>query len=56
MLVYRIAGGLHHEDIRAANVFEQLEVNLAVGKTLHPGLAQRNADVLANLLRQHAIG
>ena len=50
MLVHRIAGGLHHEDICAANVFKQLEINFAVGEALHLGLAQRDTDVLADLL------
>ena len=56
VLVHRIAGGLHHEYIRAADILEQLEVNFAVGKALHLGLAQRDADVLADLLRQRAVG
>jgi hypothetical protein len=55
VLVHRIAGGLHHKNISAANVLQQLEVNLAIGKALHLGLTQRHADVLANLLRQSPV-
>jgi hypothetical protein len=48
VLVHRIAGGLHHKNIYAAHVLEQLKVDLAVGKTLQLGLADLDADVLAD--------
>ena len=56
VLVHRPAGGLHDENIRSAHVLQQLEVNLAIGEARHPGLTQRHADVLADILRQRAIG
>ncbi len=52
MLIHRIAGRLHHKNIDAAHIFQQLEVDLAVGEALHLGLAHRNSDVAANLLGQ----
>src|SRR5205823_13562920 len=42
--------------IRTANVFEQLKLNLAVGESLQPGLAQRHTDELADLLAQRLVG
>ena len=45
VLVHRIAGGLHHEHVHAANVLEQLEIDFAVGEALQLGLAHRHADV-----------
>ena len=56
VLVHRIAGGLHHENIHAAHVLKQLEVDLAVGKALQLGLAHRNPDVLADGLGQLGVG
>ena len=51
-----IAGGLHDKDVDAANVLEQLEVDFAIGEALELGLAQRNADVAADLLSQRPVG
>ena len=56
VLVDGIAGGLHDEHIDAADVFEQLEVDFAIGKTLQLGFAHRHADVAANRLSQRPIG
>ena len=56
VLVHRIAGGLHHKDIHAAHVLQQLEVDLAVGKALDLGLAHLDADVAADLLGQRPVG
>ncbi len=52
MLIHRETRGLHEEDVRTANVLEQLKMNLAVGEALQPGLAQRHTDELADLLGQ----
>ncbi len=52
MLVHRIAGGLHHKNIYAAHILKQLKVNFTVGKALHLGLADLDADVLADSLSQ----
>ena len=49
VLVSRIAGGLDEEDVGAADVFEQLEVNLAIREALELGLADRHAEELADL-------
>ena len=48
MLIHRIAGGLHHKNIYAAHVLEELEVNFAVSKALHLGFADLDADILAD--------
>ena len=56
MLVDRIAGGLHDKDIDAANIFEKLEVDFAIGKALQLGLADRNSDVAADLFSKRTVG
>ena len=56
MLVHRIAGGLHHENIHAAHIFEQLEVNLAIGKALNLRLTDRYSDVNADFFSQRLVG
>ena len=56
MLVDGIAGGLHDKDVDAAHVLEQLEVDFAIGKALQLGLADRNADVAADLFSQRPVG
>ncbi len=38
------AGGLNHENVRAAHVFKQLKVDFAVREALHAGFAERDAD------------
>jgi len=56
VLVHRIAGGLHHKHIYATHVFEQLEVNFAVGKALDLDFAYRNANITADFLSQGPVG
>jgi hypothetical protein len=56
VLVYRIAGRLHHKYIHSAHVLQKLKVDFAVGKTLHLGLADLDADVLADQLSEPGIG
>ena len=56
VLVGGVAGGLDEEDVGAADVFEELEVNLAVGEALELGFAERNAEELADLFRERAVG
>jgi len=56
VLVHRAAGGLDQKHIHAAHVLEQLKVNLAIGKPLQLGFAQRHADELADLLRERTVG
>src|SRR5271168_693063 len=56
MLIDRETRRLHEKYIRTANVLEQLKMNLAVGESLQPGLAQRHTDELADLLGQRLIG
>ena len=56
MLVNWITRRLHHENVHAAHIFQQLEVDFAVGKTLNLDLAHRNSDVAANLRGQRRIG
>jgi hypothetical protein len=50
------AGGLHHEDVAGAHVLADLDRDLAVGETAHRGLAQLDAEVRGDLLRQHRVG
>ena len=56
VLVDGIAGGLHDEDVDAADILEQLEVDFAIGKALQLGLAHRDADVAADLFGQRPVG
>src|ERR1700734_3604316 len=56
MLIDRETRRLHDKDVRTADVLEQLKMNLAVGESLQPGLAQRHTDELADLLAQRTIG
>ena len=56
VLVGGIAGGLDEEDVGAADVFEQLEVDFAVREALELGFAERHAEELADLFRERAVG
>ena len=56
MLIDRPTRRLNKKDIRTANVLEQLKMNLAVGESLQPGLAQRHTNELADLFRQRRVG
>jgi hypothetical protein len=56
MLIDRKAGRLNDENIRAANVFQQLEVNLTIGKPLHARFAQRHSHKLADLFGKSLVG
>ena len=56
VLVDGIAGGLDDEDVDAADVLEQLEVDFAIGEALQLDLTDRNADVAADLFGQGPIG
>src|SRR6202042_3215943 len=56
MLVDRVTRRLNEKHIRTANVLEQLKMNLAIGESLQPGLAQRHTGELADLLAQSLVG
>ena len=47
--VHRIAGRLDDEDIRAAHVLQDLDVDFAVGELREIGLPERHAEEVANL-------
>src|SRR5579859_1059009 len=55
VIVDRVAARLNDEHIRAAHVFENLEINLAVAEASQPGLAKRHFQMAANALRQRQI-
>jgi len=44
---------LHDENIRAANVFENLEINFAITESAEQRFPQRNVQMTADALRQH---
>ena len=46
---------MHHEDVDAADVLEQLEVDFAIGEALQLGLADGDADVPSDLFGEGAI-
>src|ERR1700682_483761 len=52
MVIHRVAAWLHHEDIRAAHIFQNLKINLAVAETPQQRLADRNIQVAANTFGQ----
>src|SRR5207244_10648748 len=56
MLIHRVTRRLNEKNIRTANILEQLKLNLAIGESLQPGLAQRHTDELADLLGQRPVG
>ncbi len=53
--VHRVMARLHDKHVRAANVFQYLEINLAVAKAAEQRLAQRHVQVAANTFRQYRI-
>ena len=55
MLIHRKTGGLHEKNVRAANVFQQLKQDLAIGESLQLGFAERDADESADLFCQGAV-
>ncbi len=56
MLVHRIAGRLHHEDIGPAHVLLDLHIRLAVGELVDARLPQGQTEKLANILGQRVVG
>src|SRR5580658_6557146 len=56
VLVDRIARRLDDKDVNAPDVFQKLEVHLAVGKALQLGLAHLHANVAANLFSERPVG
>ena len=55
MLIHRIAGGLHHKHVDAADILEKLEVNFSIGKTLQLHLPYRDADMPSYVLGEPRI-
>ena len=53
--VHRRAGRLDHENVRAAHVFLDLQVDLAVGELLDHGTPNLHAQRLADLLGQRGL-
>ena len=51
-----MAGRLDDEAIAPTNVFLDLDEQLAVGKQFRRAAAERDLQVVANLLRQHRVG
>jgi hypothetical protein len=56
VLIHRETSGLHDKNIHAADVFEQLKVDLSVSETLQLALAQLYPDMSTNTLGQLAVG
>ena len=51
-----ITGWLHHKDIDAPHIFEQLKINLSIGKALQLAFAEMNTDMGTNILGQFTVG
>jgi hypothetical protein len=52
IVVRRVARGLDDEAVRAAHVLLNLDLDFAVGKPAHVGLAHRRAEHIGDFLRQ----
>src|SRR5882757_3423998 len=55
MLIHRETRRLHKKYVRAANILEQLKVNLSIREPLQASLAHRNSNELADLLAQRYV-
>src|SRR4051812_13262960 len=56
MLIDRLRRGLHDEDIRAAHVLEQLQVDLTIRETRQVDLPAMHAEEITDLLGERLIG
>jgi hypothetical protein len=56
MIIDRKGAGLDNENIRATDIFEDLEVNLTVAKTAEQRLAEGHFEVRTNSLSQRGVG
>src|SRR5258706_2230453 len=56
MEIRRIRARLHDEDVRAAHVFQNLKINLAIAELSKPGFTRFGAQVSANILGQARVG
>src|ERR1700730_13510528 len=52
MVIYRVTTRLHHENIRAADIFQYLKINLAVAETPQQRRTDRHIQVAANTFGQ----
>ena len=55
-MIHRVRARLHHENVRAANIFKNLIARFAVRKLPVFGSADRHAKVMANGIRQRSVG
>jgi hypothetical protein len=56
MVIDRIGAGLHHEDIRAANILQDLKVDLAITEAAQLRAADIHAQIAADALRELRVG
>jgi hypothetical protein len=56
MIIDGKRAGLNDENIRATDIFEDLEVNFAVAETAEQGLAEGHFEVPADGLGQRGVG
>src|SRR5258706_16456032 len=56
MEIRRIRARLHDEDVRAAHVFQNLKIDLAIAELSKPGFTRLGAQVSANILGQARVG
>src|SRR5262249_13619781 len=54
--VHRRAGRLHDENVGAAYIFEDLEVDLSVAESRYGGLTQLAAEIFTDFVRERRIG
>src|SRR5215469_7497763 len=55
VVIHRVMARLHDEDVCAADVFQNLEINLAITEPAQQCLAQRNIQVFADAFREHGV-
>lgn len=56
VVIYGVAGGLNDEHVASADTLIQRSIALTIGKFADLRVAQFRVQMLADLLRQHAIG
>src|SRR5262249_8858014 len=55
VVIHQMMARLHDENVSAADVFQNLEINLAITESAQQRLAQRNIQMAADALRENGV-